>query len=404
MSAQELRVLFDVVEVARRELNDRTDDDVPVKLRKVTKSTARVLPAPYARSVLNEIRRSERFRASVLDRWTEENVKNSVGLAFLADPEGSTDAVENAGLLLDIAALDQRVETLSGTVTHLEEQLAEAKRRLVIERETHAAEANEAVSFEDEKRRTAAKSRNKLTAALRVAEEQLTTSNREIEELRTELGDSEARFRRRTERDKRKPATDQGQRVSQRPVPPTDPVAFATWLDSVERTQRPYRAAQRAASSGHDREPLSIPDGVSPDERSAIAALIDQNPRRIVIDGYNIAGLISSGSLASAANRTTVIAKAERLASVSGARVIVVFDAQGAEPRDGDVREAYVSPGGAEVRFSLTRSADDQIVEIIQGDATRSIVITNDRELRERCVIDGCVPVWSSAFVDWSIH
>ncbi len=404
VSAQELRVLFDVVEVARRELNDRTDDDVPAKLRKVTKSTARELPAPFARSVLNEIRRNESFRASVLGRWTEENVEDPVGLAFLADPEGSADAVENAGLLLDITALDQRVETLSGTVADLDAQLAEAKRRLVVERDSHAAEATEAASLDDEKRRIAAKSRNKLTAALRAAEDQLTARIREIEELRTELADSEARFRRRKEREKRKPATDQDQRVAQRPVPPTDPVAFAAWLDSVERTQRPYRAAQRAASAGQDREPLAIPDGVSPDERSAIAALIDQNPQRIVIDGYNIAGLISSGPLASAANRSTVIAKAERLASVSGARVIVVFDAQGAEPRDGDVREAYMSPGGAEVRFSLTRSADDQIVEIIQGDATRSIVITNDRELRERCVIDGCVPVWSSAFVDWSIH
>ncbi|MCL1592799.1 MAG: NYN domain-containing protein [Actinomycetia bacterium] len=404
MSTQEVRVLSKVVEVSRRELSDRDNDDVPAKMRSIAKSTARVLPAPFARSVLSELRRNESFRASVLTRWTAEQLDDPVGLAFLTDPDSSVEAVAKAELVLDVAALEERAASLVSTVADLDVQLAEAKKRLVVERESHATQTNEIASLESQKKRSATKSRNKLTAALRAAEDQIAARNREIGDLRRELVDSEARLRRRSERGRRKPTADPETRTDQRPVPPTDPVAFAAWLDSVERTQRPYRDAERAPASIDAREPLAIPDGVAPDERWALTALIDQNPRRIVIDGYNIAGLISNGPLASAANRSSVIAKAERLASLSGARVTVVFDAQGAETREGDVRETYVSPGGAEIRFSLTASADDQIVDIIRGDAERSVVITNDRELRERCVIDGCVSVWSSAFVDWSIH
>jgi len=76
--------------------------------------------------------------------------------------------------------------------------------------------------------------------------------------------------------------------------------------------------------------------------------------------------------------------------------VIVVFDGP-----DEDGRDGFRSSEGVSVRFSRGEEADDTIVDLVHTDPYRTVVVTNDRELRDRCSIDGCVPVWASAFVAW---
>ncbi len=55
-----IAMLRPVVECARIELSDMEPDDVPTGLRKVAKSSARTLPPPFARSVLQELISSEK--------------------------------------------------------------------------------------------------------------------------------------------------------------------------------------------------------------------------------------------------------------------------------------------------------------------------------------------------------
>ena len=44
----------------------------------------------------------------------------------------------------------------------------------------------------------------------------------------------------------------------------------------------------------------------------------------------------------------------------------------------------------------------DEIVDIVEHIGERAVVITTDRELRERCAVYGVVSVWSDAFVEWA--
>ncbi|MFV2000281.1 MAG: NYN domain-containing protein [Acidimicrobiia bacterium] len=403
MTASEVRVLTRVVEVARVELRHMDEEDLPSRLRKVAKSSARVLPAPFASSILKEIRRNEEFRNAVMRRWEDERVEDSIGLAYLNDPDGSQDLVARTDLEREASQRENEAQMDALRIASLEEQLREAKRRLKDERDAHAEAIGGLGAQDEEKRKSLVRSKRAADAARDDVENQLETMQQTIRALRAQLADAEERAGRAKQREKRKPSSTVEPKADQRPLPPSDPVAFAGWLDTVERIQRPYRDAHRLGSSTRDFEPFEIPDGLSPDDRQAVTALIAQHPRKVVIDGYNVAGLLSSGPLASASNRASVISKAERLASVSRARVIVVFDAEGSKSDD-DSRTQFLSTGGVEVRFSTTESADDQIVDLILSDSQRSVVVTNDRELRDRCVVDGCVPVWSSAFVDWSVH
>ncbi|MCL1587770.1 MAG: hypothetical protein M3092_05090, partial [Actinomycetia bacterium] len=93
MKQQELSVLSNVIAVARRELQDREDDEIPARMRPVAKRSGGRLVLPLQRSLIKYIRTSETFRESVLERWESEGVDDAVGLAFLEDPESGIDKV-----------------------------------------------------------------------------------------------------------------------------------------------------------------------------------------------------------------------------------------------------------------------------------------------------------------------
>jgi len=402
MTTPKVGILSNVLDVARVELRDMDEDDLPSRLRKVSKSSARALPAPFARSILKEILSNDGFREAVLDRWRDEGIDDPVGLAYLKDPVGSRDLVARMDLESEVARRESEAKSQALRIASLEEQLREAKRRLKTDRDRHLEIIGGLGARDEEKRKPLLRSRESAETERDEAQKALEMSKQTNRSLRAELADSAERLRRGIEREKRKEPSSVEPRADKRPHPPSDPLAFAVWLDAVERIQRPHRDAERAEALSPNFEAFEIPDGISPDDRQAVASLIAQRPRMIVIDGYNVAGLLSNETLASASSRASVISKAERLSFVSTARVIVVFDAEGSG--SDDARAQFRSPGGVEVRFSMTESADDYIVDLILSDSERSVLVTNDRELRERCVVDGCVPVWSSAFVDWSIR
>lgn len=97
---------------------------------------------------------------------------------------------------------------------------------------------------------------------------------------------------------------------------------------------------------------------------------------RYVIDGSNLLGAMELPRESDAAKRELV----QRLASfarVSRSRVDCVFD--GARP------EGFVSHlGGLGVRFAHPRSADELIVQMLEGAAAPATLVTNDRALGAR--------------------
>jgi hypothetical protein len=397
MNTSERKALAQVLEVARRELAEWEPDDVPTKLRRIKDSSARTLPPPFADSLLDALSKDDTFRSVVADRWEAEGRSDPVGAAFLQDPE-------EAQILLDAIAADALVARNDATRTELEhktaalgEQLAEAKVRIVQIEKAARSEIREGKRADKRTRKSleeaAATARREASAATDTAEAAAATSAA----LQGSLDAAEQTIERLQKRLRKKGDTGAQRQTRRNSDAPQDPMLLAIWLDTMERRLRPYRDAARVAGEQSDMRPLHLPSGVSPDTREAVDALIVQAPMRFIIDGYNVSGAVDEGSFSTRAGRETALAISGRLVRMTDARVLVVFDAPGVHGRD-----VYTSDFGAEVRFSREGSADDTIVQEAASQPNGTVVITNDREVRERASAVGALAIWSDALIAWA--
>ena len=396
MKQQKLSVLSNVISVARRELADREDKEIPAKMRMVAKRGGGRLPPPLQASVVKELRANDAFRESVLERWESEGIEDPVGHAFLDNPEDALEKVSKEAASQEIAGLEAELDGAARTIGSLEDQIAEAKSRLADTVEVHGTEIAKHAAAATASRASLDKRVRSLLAHVTELEDELQARASVGDDLRSEIDDLAGKLERSVTRARKKAQKDHV-RVHQPMAPPSDPVELAAWLDSVEKQQRSFRQA-RGADTAVDTQhpPLRIPGGLLPDSHHALTALMVQKPEAIFVDGYNVGAMLEDDFSTSKA-RTRVVAIAERLASVSKARVVVVFDAVGVEGR-----KNVPSSGKAEVRFTHTQIADDEIVDLIQVNTSRVAVITSDRELSNRCAAEGCVTVWSEALVQWA--
>jgi prefoldin subunit 5 len=396
MKQQELSVLSNVIAVARRELADRDDDEISARMRPVAKRGGGRLVVPLQRSLIKYIQTSETFREAVLERWESEGVDDAIGLGFLKDPESGINKVRAQAESRDLDAVQADLERAGQTIQSLESQIAEAKSRLADASTRH----NEELAKHDAAAAAARVSLDGAVAGLNARivslEEAQDTHTGVVTELDAEIDDLTDKLTRSTARASRKARTDHV-RVRQLVAPPSDPFEFAGWLDTVEKQQRSFREARGVdADAASDQPLLRVPAGLQPDSREALSAVIEQRPDVVYIDGYNVGAMLTDG-IGTAKSRRVVVSIADRLASAARGRVVVVFDAVGVEGR-----KRVPSPGRAEVRFSLTQIADDEIVEMIRANPSRAVVITSDRELSDRCAAEGCATVWSEALVQWA--
>jgi len=392
-----IAMLRPLVEYARTEIADMEPDDVPARLRKAARSSARTLPPPLARSVVQELVDSERFRDAVRDRFDAGGNTDADLAAFLTDPQigleriaARVEASTETRAVSDLASANRRIAAL--TI-----QLEEAKTRMKTVRADHLKAIGEAHNSVSEGHRRAEAKNAELHRTLVARESEIARLTDYIDDLRGDLVDVQARLEGAMERNRRRARSKRSLGRSGRSEPsPSDPLEFARWLDMIEQRARPFRNKNLSRGSPEVPEPLRVPPGISPEASSTLTSLVKQSPAVIIIDGYNVAGEIHGEGFATRAARDDVVSRAGRLARSSGAEVIVVFDGS-----DEDGRDGFRSSEGVSVRFSRGEEADDTIVDLVHTDPYRTVVVTNDRELRDRCSIDGCVPVWATAFVAW---
>ena len=396
-TAHERSILHNVIAVARRELADRDADSVPVRLRRVAKNSSRTLPPPFADSVLREVREDPVFRDSVRDRWDEEGVDDAIGRNFLENPEDARLEIVETSRDVQLRDLECELTAAREKIETLQERLAEAKKRLSRVRAEHEIALHRRQKAEDASRAGLLRTIGRYEAEVRSGHHERGELTDRIDELEAALEVAEERVVRSVERAARRRAPVSAPRDVHRAQPPKDPIAFAAWLDTMERTQRPYREAERVNAVGSTPRPITIPSGMQPDTREAVSAVIAQQPSLVVVDGYNVSGTFMHDDFSSHAARVSVIAKAERLAASCGSGVVVVFDSS-----DVEGRPSFRSTGGVDVVFSRNCTADDEIVEIVESVGERTVVVTTDRELRERCARYGAVSLWSNAFVEWA--
>jgi hypothetical protein len=392
-----LGVLQPVVKMAREELADMESDDIPSGLRKAARSSARTLPPPLARSVVIELIRSDTFRSAVAERYQEGGDVDDDLLAFLDEPGPAMERLAARGAAQTESGTQADLMTAHSAIEKLERQLSEAKRRNAALRTQQTDDLHAARSSISDGQIRAEARLERLTSELSGKQHEVSALEAKVAKLSSELVSSEERLAAVVEKSrKRGDAGVQPGHQYRTDSTPSDPLELASWLDGVERKVRPFRERRISAGSTAAVEPLRIDPGVAPDSASALASLIEQQPLRFLLDGYNIGGEIHAGEFATRMARDDVIQRAGRLARSTEAEVLVVFDGPDDEGRSG-----FRSSGGVVVRFSRGVKADDVIAALVSSDPTRTVVVTNDRGLRDRCTVDGCVPIWSTAFLEW---
>jgi hypothetical protein len=178
-----------------------------------------------------------------------------------------------------------------------------------------------------------------------------------------------------------------------------DPGVLAERLDAIAvlaSAAGPTPGVEEGLGAVETVQPLTDLGAIRPDSAEAIDWLVAAGAANVLVDGYNVGFLLAS-RLDAVQARLLVEETVGRLRLVARqCEIVVVFDSE--IPIDEAEVTAAGSPG---VLFSDGRSADDEIVDLVPT-KTNPVVITNDREVRERAEAAGAVALWSDALVEWS--
>jgi hypothetical protein len=139
----------------------------------------------------------------------------------------------------------------------------------------------------------------------------------------------------------------------------------------------------------------ALPGGVRPDSAEAVDRVLEhRGPKHIVVDGYNVGLALAAGKAAEVRARLDPVLGRLRTMARPPRSVTVVYDSS----REGS-RVSGVS--GVVVTFAPPgTSADDVIVRLAAVPGT--VVISNDREVRERAAGVGALALWAEALVAWA--
>lgn len=129
--------------------------------------------------------------------------------------------------------------------------------------------------------------------------------------------------------------------------------------------------------------PSRLPDDVVPGTTEAVELYLHRG-RRILVDGYNLT-IQHRGELGLERQRAWLVDALGNLARTRGVRPTVVFDGEsvGGQQRAGGARDVRVRFSGEGI------TADDDIVLDLESTDEPILVVTDDRELTDRCQASG---------------
>ena len=392
-----------VIDVARGVLRRFDDEEVPPKVRRVAAYSGGSLPAPLAAALLAELDRNEWFRQKVGEAWRDQEQNDPVGSAFLERPPG---------WWLDVAAAGTAASSTEAAARRNESQqrLTELEGRLRSAREKAKAMAERAASAESELRDRGAADTAPLRGALEATQRSLADAERSLAAAADRIAALEAEVAmamdrvaaaRDEERRLRAERADLLRRLEAGDAesPSMAPRAVAEELDRRFAALRPFRELTPGRTHVSDESGApALPAGVAPDTAAAIEALRSiPGPLTVLVDGHNMLGVVDATDLADAAARRHLVNRLGRLrTALAGRDVVVVFDSSLDSGRG-----RYRSDQGVEVAFAVGEgSADDEIVRMA-GVVRGAVVVSDDREVRERAFRVGALALWSRALVEW---
>jgi hypothetical protein len=380
------------VRQVRKALRELDPKEVPASLRKVAATEGGGLPPPLLAKLLAELDGNQWLRERLVEQL-EDRIEPTTA-SFLTRGEGwwldlAAAAVESARYRPTPPAGDEVAELrkkLATTSDRLVAAKAERDRLRIELKESQAARARlvdpdvagaELDALTAENRR--------LVAALADMEARVVAADERADSLRLRA---------------REAATPQmPSHPRPRAVGTGDPVVVARRLDTEIAALATGLSLADVAEPGAVAEvgsvpsqPLKLPPGLAPDRPEAVGWLLRlPDAVRVIVDGYNLTYLLDRVDFHGGEARRRLVSLLGRLASRKPHRFLVVFDSMqppGSPARMGDV----------EVVFTSGEKADDRIVELAAAGADLPVVvITNDRELRERVEAVGALSLWGDA-------
>lgn len=394
-------LLRPAIQAARTALRKREPDDVPLALLRVVASTGKRLPPPLVATLLDVLDDDEQLRTDAIEQWADVDAESAVAevrassLYLLRTPGWSRKLLEEVAVLADLR-VQQASDALESESVRLSKELVEAKKRLKSARAAARADTKRLAGEIETLRREAVAPRIDAVAgdvreSLTECERNLAATDATLVEAQHAVKDLAGRLR--VARNDRSRAMRQlasgGDELTR------DPIVLARRLDAMAAMAR--RRTEAPADPPAKRAPvLVLPAGTRPDRAEAITHLLGlRGGFRLIVDGHNMVFRIGDRVDSVARGRVNVeVGKLKRLA-VGPVVATVVYDSSLPGPRD---------PGravsGLDVRFAPEDSiADDEIVDLVE--AGRTVVITDDRLLRERAEHAGALAIWSEALADW---
>lgn len=398
-------LLAPAIDAARAALRTLDDKEVPARLRTVARRGDGTLPLPMTRTLLQRIDEDEWFRLKALEAFDRRGSDDALSRAYLEHGPGWW-------ISLSEAVGQAESDEFAGRAAQLERERDAVRARAAADRakakaarrdaDSAGKAARAAIDDRLEPLRAAAAS---VRAERDRAEADLATIRRTAAEATAErLGaektaavlSEELRAARRTAAQIRRSA-DAGTSESL----PRAPIDIARWLDRASASLAPFRdpgsdatPADRAPDTGR----VLVPSGIRPDSAAAIDALAGVDGVTVLIDGHNVLGVVDPSTMATGRARRGLVANLGRLTRHLGDSAIeIVFDSDLEEGRP-----QTVSATGIVVRFAQgDLIADDVIVERAGHLRQTAVVVSDDREVRDRCAGYGATVLWSQALVAW---
>lgn len=256
----------------------------------------------------------------------------------------------------------ERARGLRQELEDVRRQLAGAEARADQLEERLAAVSDELAGERDRTERLTAEAAELRDEQPRAVERERRRSERRIAELESEL--QAVRRRDETRREQRAREERARQLAEERAREETA---------SVERRRRQPAAGVRPG------RPTALPEGVAPGTREEAEALLGPG-RLVLVDGYNLT-LSRRSQLSLEEQREWLIRLLSGLASRRRVRPRVVFDGRGG---GGGGRPGDAARGVAVVFTPAGVTADDEIALAVEATDEPIVVVTDDRELRDR--------------------
>jgi hypothetical protein len=401
------QLLVDAIEAARHALRDLESDQIPASMQRVAGYAGGKLPPPFARSLLAELETNDFLRSKALEVWRLDRPPSGdrqlASYRFLERGDGWLNDLLGAGYSLgskDSAVGDQTVaierDAFQAEAVSLKERLkACRKEQERLKRELHEL-TRSSREPEREERESERRLEDQLKEAARGYSARVSELEASLATVQQEL--QAAREAARTDRQLRAEAEAAHRSAIAPEAQSVDPGVLAERLDAIAvlaASAGPPPEAGDGLEAAAGQEQLTDLGAIRPDSAEAIDWLVAAGPADVLVDGYNV-GFLLADKLDPVQARLLAEETTGRLRlAARDAEILVIFDSE--IPID----EALPTPAGSTGTVFSDGSADDAIVEMAST-RVRAVVITNDREVRERAESVGAVALWSDALVEWS--